>query len=298
MKRILLPVFLLPLCFYCADYDLLDAKPSSVRLIVTDVQDSSVTLRWTQSADENFKTYKIYCDTNDHLGRLADSTLFAQDTTRTIKNLSPATAYYFAVITANQAGKSSMSNKASAVTWLQFQPQQWAGDSAIVLKWKRPKGVAVTGYRVFSDTTSSVDTLDTLEAQVASNDSSLSLSRQTYGKTKYFRVFAMGSTGYLTGSVTAHVNGWWFMQYVPVQASDTSVTLSWAPVAGSVQYKAFRNTSSPADTTDTPCGTFIAPDTSGTVAGLVKGTRYFFKVYARSASAYIAWTQVASDSLQ
>jgi hypothetical protein len=299
MKKTLLAMLSLSVIFSCADYNLLDEKPRAVTLSITDIQDSSVTLRWTQPDDENFKSYKVYYDTSDHLGRLADSTLFAQDTTQTIKNLVPATAYYFAVIMTNQAAKTSMSNIASAITWLQFRPQEWVGDSAIVLKWNRPKGVTITGYRIYSDTISSVDTLDTLEGQLTANDSSFSQVNLPFGTMKYFRVFARGSSGYLTGSTTAQVNGWWFMQYAPVQASDTSVTLSWAPVTGSVQqYRAFRSTSSPVDTNDTACGTFSASDTIGTVAGLVQGTRCFFKVYARSASGYIAWTQEESDSLQ
>jgi len=286
--------------FSCADYDLLDDNPPpSVALSISDVQDSSVTLRWTQSADENFKSYKVYYDTSDDLNRFADSIIFAQDTDKTIKNLTPATVYYFAVFTTNQAAKSSMSNTASAVTWLQFQPRQWRGDSAVLLKWGRPRGVSVTGYRLYGDTVSSVDTLDTLDAQLGPGDTSFFLSYLPYGDTRFIRVFAWGSSGYLTGSVTAEVKGWWFLQYVPVQVSDTSVTLSWAQVTGSVQqYDAFCSVSSPVDSNDAPCGTFSSSAVSGTAGGMVKGNKYFFKIYARSTSGYIAWTQETSDSLQ
>ncbi|MGA2508411.1 MAG: fibronectin type III domain-containing protein [Chitinispirillaceae bacterium] len=299
-KNFYLIFYLLPLYFYCADYGQLDTNPpTSASLAVSDVQDSIVTLRWTQSADVNFKMYKIYYDSTANLGRFADSIVFAQETTLTIKNLNPATLYYFAVFVTDQAAKSSMSNIASTVTWLQFQPQQWIGDSAIMLTWGRPKGVSTTGYRLYSDTTSSVDTLDSLQAQLASNDTSFSLFYLPYGITGYFRVFARGNSGYLTGSVTAQVKGWWFMQYAPVQVSDTSVRLSWAPVTNNVQqYMAFRSTSLPVDSNATPCGTFSSSAVSGTTGGLVKGNRYFFKVYARGLSGYIAWTQEASDSLQ
>ncbi|MGA2506126.1 MAG: fibronectin type III domain-containing protein [Chitinispirillaceae bacterium] len=284
----------------CADYGLLnDNPPASVSLSIAGIQDSSVTLSWTQSTDVNFKTYKIYYDTTDNLSRFADSIVFAANTMHTIKNLNPATLYYFSVFVTDQAAKTSMSNIASTVTWLQFQPQQWVGDSAIMLKWGRPKGVSATGYRLFSNTTSSVDTLDSLKAQLASTDTSYSLFYLPYGTTRYYEVFAKGNNGYLTGSVTAQVNGWWFLQYPPVQVSDTSVTLSWAAVTNNVQqYVAFRSTSSPADSSKTPSGTFSASAVSGTVGGLVKGNRYFFKIYAKGVSGYIAWTQETSDSLQ
>jgi fibronectin type 3 domain-containing protein len=292
-------LILIMLLVSCADYDMLDEKPGAVSLAVSDVQDSSVTLSWTQSTDENFKNYRIYYDTNNNLSRFGDSILFAAQTTATIKTLAPATAYYFAVFVTNQAAKSSMSNIASAVTWLQFQPQQWLGDSAVLLKWGRPRGVSVTGYRLYSDTTASVDSLDTLEAQPASGDTAFYLSYLPYGITEYLKVYAMGNSGTLTGSTTAQVKGWWFLQYAPVQVSDTSVRLSWKQAGSSVQqYAVFGSTSSPADTTKTACGTFSASDTSGTVTGLVKGTRYFFKVYAKGTSGYIAWTQEMADSLQ
>ena len=284
----------------CADYGQLDSNPpASASLKASDIQDSSVTLSWTQLTDVNFKTYKIYYDSTPNLSQFADSIVFAQETTFTVKKLNPATLYYFAVFVTDQAAKSSMSNILTTVTWLQFQSQQWVGDSAVILTWGRTRGVSTTGYRLYSNTTSSVDTLDSLQAQLASSDTTFSLFYVPYGITGYFRVFARGNSGYLTGSVTAQINGWWFMQYAPVQVSDTSVTLSWAPVTNNVQqYMAFRSTNSPVDSNATPCGTFSASALSGTVGGLVKGNQYFFKVYAKGTSGYIAWTQETSYTLQ
>ena len=69
MKKInsYLPVLMLfALLLSCADYDLLDSDdPDPVKLSITSVSDSTVSLKWTRSTAEDFRNYKVYYSRND-----------------------------------------------------------------------------------------------------------------------------------------------------------------------------------------------------------------------------------------
>lgn len=305
IKRIslLLCICLFGSFFYCADYDLLDDKnaPPTPKLIVSAVRDSTVTLSWTQYANENFKSYKVYYDTSDvvdYTSTFVDSLVFGQDTVKTVRGLKPATRYYFRVFTTNQAARTSASNIAIGITWLAFQPSQRLGDTAILLKWTALKNCPLSGYRLYRDTTASVDTLDSLIAQIGSGDTTHAVGDLQAGKTWYFRAYAIDDSCFLTASTISQASGWWFQQNTPAKFSDTAVTISWAQVANGVQqYTVFRNSSSPVDTTDTLCATVNASAISTTVGNLVKGNKYFFKVYAKGVSGYIGWTREGEITL-
>jgi hypothetical protein len=286
-------------CFVsCADYSQLNDTnpPASVTLSVADVHDSTVTLRWTQSPDDNFKSYKVYVDSSDIVdpsSSLVDSLLFAMDTIKIVRGLKPATTYHFRVFVINQAGKISASNIASAITWLSFLPQQKVGDSMVILNWTKIRNSPVAGYRIFSDTTQSVDTID----QVAGSDTSLAVKNIPAGQINYYRAYARDDSGFIAPSNVISIAGWWFLQKAPQKAADTAVSLSWALPKGSSSFRVFRASVSPVDTLDTLCVTASGSDTSATVGNLIKGSTWFFKVYARNASGYFAWTNEVSIGL-
>lgn len=285
----------LALFISCADYDTLNINPPpAVTLSVASAQDSTVTLRWTQCTDENFKMYEVLYDTNEDVGvssPLADSLTFSQDTQKTVHGLRAATNYYFRVIVMNQAGKITPSNTVNAGTWLVFYPTQWLGDTAVSLSWTPLKNMLFSGYKIFSDTMSTVDTTKPLWLQSLSSDTATSVKNIPVGTKRYFRVYAYDSHGYLTTSEIAPVAGWQFTLYAPTRVADTAVQLTWSKVASGVQsYRIFSRNSAPVDTTDSLCAAITTGDTSVILGNFSSGSTHAFRVYARNASAYFAWT--------
>ncbi|NLD98553.1 MAG: fibronectin type III domain-containing protein, partial [Fibrobacter sp.] len=93
---------LMVLFISCADYELLNlGEPESVQLQISAVTDSTVSLVWSKSHDEDFKNYKLYYsrkETVDNNDSLVDSLSFRVDTVRTVRGLAPDTRYYFRVL--------------------------------------------------------------------------------------------------------------------------------------------------------------------------------------------------------
>jgi hypothetical protein len=299
MKTSIILAVLTTLIVSCADYDLLDQNntPDAVTLTVTGVQDSTVSLRWTQSNDENFKSYKFFCDTNPHPYKLVDSILIAQYTTETVRGLNPATRYFFSVIVTNQEAAASASNIATAVTWLTLVPQtQQLGDSSITLKWS-PLQDYYSGakhYEVRSDTTDNVDTSDALVAASAKTDSTVSVAGLSAGSATRFRVFVKNDSGIVTVSLIAKVNGWSFAFEKLTAANDTAVTLRWKSVRGADRYLVVYDTVKALDTTHAPV---VPADTSPTIGNLVRKKTYWFRVFAHNAAGYFGWTKADSVAL-
>jgi hypothetical protein len=290
------------LLFSCADYSQLNNAPLPAgTLSVASVQDSTVTLVWSQCNNVNFRSYKVYWDTNsevDMASTFVDSLLFAQDTQQVVPGLRSGTNYYFRVILTSQAGYMTPSNIVRAVTWLAFYPQLQLGDTAVQLQWTSLKKWPFTGYSLYSDTGDGVDSASPLWAQLVSTDTALNVKNILAGTTRYFKVYAAGSGGYLTTSAAFPVVGWWFKQYAPQQVADTAVEIMWSRVNAGVQcYLIFRNATTPVDTTDTLCATVASGDTSATIGNLQSGAPYAFRVYARNTSAYFGWTDPMQISL-
>jgi len=297
MNRIIFFPISLFFLFSCADYDLLDEDNAlpAVELSVKSVRDSTVTLSWTQCSDENFKNYKIYCDSSDVVDqgdKLVDSLSFAQDTVKSINTLAPATMYWFRVVLLSQQGKITPSNTVSAVTWLAWRSPQWKGDSAVALAYSKVRNVSVSGYRVFSDTTDNIDSADTVWARLPETDTAITVNDLDAGTKRWFRAYAMADTGYLAPSTTLSLAGWAFTQQEPEKQTDTSAILRWSkPKIALSGYKVFYATTSPVDTADSVKAELKASDTSWVIGNLAKGTVHLFKIYAIGSNGYIAWTR-------
>lgn len=286
----------------CADYQNLNNNnpPTGVTLSVVQVQDSTVMLRWTRCNDADFATYKVYYDTNDEVefqSTFVDSQTFAVDTTKTVRGLHHGTFYYFRVIVTNQLGKMTPRNTVGATTGIGMWPQQWLSDSQMVISWTQCSNTPVQYYAVLSDTINVIDTPSFLEARVVGGDSSFTVHDLAVGTTKWFMIRAWYDTAYFSQSLITSVPGWWFTQYAPQKAADTAVSLHWATAKGALQYRVFRNTAQPVDSTDTCCATLAAPDTSVTVGNLSTGTTYWFRVYASSSAGTIGWSGPQSMGL-
>ena len=188
----------------CADYDLLedpDRTPDPVVLEITAVTDSSVTVRWTQCRDDDFKQYAVYYGTNDIVDRddkLADSLSFSVDTVKTVRPLDDLTRYYFRVIVYNDQGNFSVSNIVDTVTpedmkgKLKLSRPQVTADGDVTLLWTAALET-VDRYAVHADTLRTVDTADSIYATVYS-DTTETISGLAAGHTWYFKVVARTDT--------------------------------------------------------------------------------------------------------
>jgi hypothetical protein len=296
MKKIVVIFIGMAMFFTCADYDLQnDGYPSDTKLFVSDIQDQGVVLRWSRCTDDNFKSYRVYVDTTDVVDfndRLVDSLSFSQDTVKTVTNLKPSTVYCFRILVVNSAGKTTPSNTVSAVTRLAIS-SQLSCDSAIILKTTPVRNYSVSSYRIFADTNIFVDTLDPL----VSSDTILIIKNLAAGTVMRYRAYAINNYGYIASSNIVTVNGWHFTLYSPDSVSETSIKLHWKRANGAMNYRVYRDTKIPVDTTGTP-GAAVS-DTSVIIDSLIKGTTYMFKVYAQNGDGAVrAWTNSVSFKMK
>ena len=290
--------------FSCADYNLLNNSlhPASVTLQVTAVSDSTVSLLWTQYDSVDFKNYKVYYSRNDVVettDSLVDSLIFSFDTTKIVTRLSPGTLYYFRVMMNTTYGTFSASNIVQATTTvhgsgsIRLFNADSVTDSTIVLRWTRCAS-AFDRYQVFTDTTSQVNTSDTLVASIIS-DTFIKFPVKNFKSNKdyWFKVYAQYGSDTTASSNTVEVHTLAILSKpkpVNVQiaaATDSSVTLRWTQYAGA-DFKNYRLYYAQDDgftlgdtlfTTDS-----LQTDTLRTVRPLGPETNYFFRVIVTTQS--------------
>lgn len=213
--KLFFPIFLI-LCT-CADYDLLNLdEPSSVKLSIKTVTDSSVTLIWSKSNDEDFSNYKVYYSRNETVDQhdsLVDSLSFRIDTTKTVRKLIPGTRYYFRVLVNTGRGLYSASNEVDTVTLkdtsanstanLKLYAPSIISDSSIALRWSNFLS-PFDSYRIFMDTTWDVTFMDTLIGTVY-HDTSLIVNSMIKNKKYWYRVYAKRDTSYIGSSNSVEV---------------------------------------------------------------------------------------------
>lgn len=215
IKNYIIPIFLL-LCS-CADYDLLNlGDPDSVKLSIKAVTDSTVTLLWSKSNDEDFADYKVYYSRNetvDQRDSLVDSLSFRIDTIKTVRKLLPGTRYYFRVLVNTGRGLFSASNEVDTVTRKDTVSDSTANlklyapynitDSSVTLRWSKYQ-FSFDSYRVFMDTTWNVTIEDSLIKPVY-HDTILTVTGLKNDKNYWFRVYAKKDTSYVSESNSIEV---------------------------------------------------------------------------------------------
>jgi hypothetical protein len=200
----------------CADYDLLedpDKTPEPVSLEIIELTDSTVTVRWTQCRDEDFKQYEVYYGTNDIIDRndkCADSLTFSVDTVKTVGPLDDMTRYYFRVIVFNDLGNFSVSNIVDTITLedlkgkLKCNAPTITDDGEVRLRWTTVQEES-SRYVIHADTLRTVDTTDTLLATVYS-DTTETIGDLLTGHTWWFRIFAWNDTAIVASSNTVEIH--------------------------------------------------------------------------------------------
>jgi hypothetical protein len=215
IKRNVVAVILL-LCS-CADYELLNlGDPEPVNLSIVAATDTTVSLCWSKSTDDGFKNYKVFYsrkETVDQKDSLVDSLSFRVDTVRTIRNLTPATHYYFRVMVNTTRNLFSPSNEVDTITLKDttsdtiyhiklFAPGSITS-SSVTLRWSKYNGF-FDSYRIFGDSTWDVNSKDSLFATVY-QDTAIVLSGLPEGSKYWFRVYAKKDTSYLAESNSIEV---------------------------------------------------------------------------------------------
>lgn len=185
----------------CADYDVLeqyDREPEPVLLSITSVGDSSVTLVWERSKEEDFKNYQVYyslSDVVDTTSSLSATLTFKQDTSRTVRNLIPGKRYYFRVVVSTARGLLSISNTVDTVTTTKGKISLHAPDqitsNSVKLHWTPSENKSTLIYEVYYDTVQSVDKSDILAASVS--DTITTVESLESDKTYWFRVYGLNN---------------------------------------------------------------------------------------------------------
>jgi hypothetical protein len=203
-----LAAVLLLFSVYCADYDLLEtglpAPPDPVDLKITSISDSSVTINWTRCENDSFLNYIVLYSPGSYVGAggpVFDTLTFAADTFITVKPLADLTQYAFRVKVTLMNGASTPSPIAVTTTPENLNGKlklTWIPDSTgALLLWTKSVTPSIQ-YRIFSDTTATVDSTDTLTKIVI--DTTYRISDLIPGKKYWYRVYARNELSFVAVS--------------------------------------------------------------------------------------------------
>lgn len=191
----------LTLFFSCADYDMLEEyerEPEPVHLSISAVGDSTVTLVWDRSEEEDFQNYQVYyslSDVVDTTSTLSATLTFRQDTSRIVRNLIPGKRYYFRVVVSTVRGLLSISNTVDTVTTTKGKITLHAPDqitsSSVRLHWTPSESSNSLIYEIYQDTVQSVDRSDILAVSVS--DTTVTIEPLQSDKTYWFRIYGMNN---------------------------------------------------------------------------------------------------------
>jgi hypothetical protein len=316
MKRISAVLLFALIAFIgCADYDLLETRePEPVELEIIGVSDTTVTLRWSRSGAEDFRSYAVYYDFGkndivDSADKLADTLYFAQDTQKTVWNLDPETRYYFRVIVNTRHGMIAPSNIVDTMTLPDSKTREIVlsvdslsvTDVSLTLRWRDSRGEGP--YRVSIDTTHTVDSTDTalIETRRVNDDTSQTIIGLKPSTGYWLRVYGLDEGGRpLTGSNTVQVTtrasepDSVTLSVIDSTVTDTSVTLRWTANTNRdfLRYIVRCDTLHIADTiiaeAERDMTIETATDTSATLSGLSDSTTYFVRVFVEDSLHYLS----------
>ncbi|HEX2957297.1 MAG TPA: fibronectin type III domain-containing protein [Chitinispirillaceae bacterium] len=208
--NILLPaaLLLLLLSVFCADYDLLDqdppVPPDPVKVKISKFSDSSVTLNWSKCTNDSFLCYTVQYAIGSYVGSddpVFDTLSYAIDTFATIKSLADLTEYAFRVTVTLKNGASTPSDVVVTTTLENLKGKlklTWRSDSTKTeLIWTKSV-IPCMRYRIFSDTVSTVDSLDSLIRIVT--DTIYRISDPPTVKSRYYKVYARNEQSFVASS--------------------------------------------------------------------------------------------------
>ncbi len=272
-----------------------------IDMTIFNVTDSSITMRWNMYRGNDFKRYYLRCSHNYGVkvtDSLVDSFSIQADTVYEAQHLTPQSRYFYRLFVpvSNVSGGYLNSNEVDTVTLenkegkLAFYPPDSITDSSITLRWSRYALAPVNSYKVYMDTSQSVDnkspmvkiaydTIATVKGLIAS---------QNY----WFKIYAWGDTGIVAwthGPLNVQMNPCgktWQKTLAATDTSDSTVTLKWAqyPCNDFISYivRMSTDTSSVGPADDTVKSISIVSDTVTLVRGLLPGNSYALRVFIKT----------------
>ena len=270
-----------------------DGPPTVPVLLGAAIGNGQVTLRWTRSEDFNFSRYRVHQGSAPNPSIGVDSTTSGNpnDTSKVVVGLTNGVLYHFRITAVDSAGNvSAYSNEVTArpngPPTIPQNVTAVAGNGQVSLSWNKSMDFDFLRYRVYEDTSPNPDSLVGSSTPGDIADTTMTVSGLTDGIIYYFRVTAVDGAGNESGysnQVTARPNGPpTIPQNVAAVAGDAQVSLTWNKSVDFdfLRYRVYGGTSSnPTAKIDSTAGGNVA-DTTRTVAGLVNGLTYYFRVTA------------------
>ncbi|MEW6203079.1 MAG: fibronectin type III domain-containing protein [bacterium] len=258
----------------------------------------SLDLSWTQNADTDFASYKVYYSTSSGVSQsstLAETITSYPATTSTVTGLSAGITYYFVVYVCDTGGLCTASNEVSGATdqfpaAVTLSTPTGATTTSLDLSWTQNTDTDFTSYKIYYDTSSGITESSQFTTTIISQSTtSTTLTGLSAGTTYYFKVYVCDTGGLCTGSnevsgatTAANQPPAAVTVSAPTNATTTSLVISWTQNTDSdfASYKIYYSTSSGVSESSTLSQT-VTPytDTAQAVTGLSAGTTYYFKVY-------------------
>ncbi|WP_422923348.1 fibronectin type III domain-containing protein [Singulisphaera sp. PoT] len=252
---------------------------------VVSQSDTAVNLTWTDLANED--GYRIERSSNGGTTWTTAGTVGAGVTNFTDNGLTEARSYSYRLFATNAVGDSAPSATRTVAT-LPTAPANVSAaaisPSRIDVSWT-DRSAAEAGYYIERSLDGATGWQQL--GSVAANATTFAAPGPYNGSTTYyFRVRAYSlSYGTSVYSATASVTTPAFPNMPAIGTatpqSDTSMSLTWADVAGEDSYRIERSTNG--GSTWTTAGTVSAGVTSFTDSGLTEATRYYYRVIATNA---------------
>ena len=271
------------------------ASPQS--LVVTDSSSTTLTIKWRKNTESDFLRYRIYRGTSPNPTTKVDSTTAgAADTIKTFTGLTNGTGYYLRVTAVDSAGNESVySNEVNAVPADRLAPSvpqnlvvTDSSSTTITIKWRKNTDSDFLRYRVYQGTSPNPTTKVHSTTAWAAAETSKTFTGLTNGTRYYLRVTAVDSSANespYSNEVDAmpadRLAPAAPMNLVVTDSSSTTIIIKWRKNTDSdfLRYRIYGG-ESPNPTLKIDSTTAGVTDTSKTFAGLVNGTRYYFRVTA------------------
>lgn len=307
----------------CTDWDLgnEDLLPDPVTLSVYGVTDTTVSLRWTRSHDEEFKCYQVFYSTSDVVdtgSKVVDTLFFSRDTTKTVTGLEGNKRYYFRVMVYTNRNTMAPSNVVDTVTLPSlkdlkidlFADTTKTTEFSTFLYWKPVVSGTGNKYVIYQDTTLNVDSSD-ISVDTIIDTTYTKINNLQRNKHYWFKIYLDRNGRLLAGSKPVDViTKAGIPQPVLIDTvknkpiiGETAITLAWSKCAGIDTIDFYRYIIY-SDTVSTQPDTNLLKDTNTTdkrihevklkdtlsarIDSLLRNKAYYFTVFVMDTAGFIS----------
>ncbi len=186
------------------------ATPVGVQLTQAEAMSSwQVDLRWSESASEDFSSYRLYRATSSSVSDVSEL-LASFDDSRTVAytDTTPdaATEYFYRVYVIDNSGLRAGSNVDSATTPVNSPPEgvtvasSLVDSTTVLLSWTRNNDDDFESYRIYRDDAAGISLADDLIAIITEQGTTTNTHYLPSGGPYYYRVFVFDRQGLSTSS--------------------------------------------------------------------------------------------------